>query len=360
MKRADRYIAWNVLTSMALTLAIFVALDLFFSLISELGDVGKGDYSAQHALWYVLLTLPRRIHTLFPVAAVVGALVGVGGLAATSELVALRAAGMSRLRIALSCLFATLLGLVPVLIAGEVLSPTGEYAAQNMRAQTQSAGVAVSSGSDLWVRDGDTIIHARRPVIEGRGDAFTVRLANVDIFSFKDGQLESASVADEGLHDGVNWTLSNVNRSHFVNNRVETSQRDEVVWDSLLDPSVLQTAITRPRQLALSELIPYVAYLRKNELDATAYNAAIWWRIAYPFGVLAVVLAGMPFVFGHWRSGGLGQRLLIGMVIGVGFYIVNRTVATMGEVYGFNPVLSSFVPSLVLAFLALTLLRKSR
>ena len=356
---ADRHLGLAAAAGIALALAALLALDALFSLIGELADLGKGEYSLGHALRFVFLTLPRRAVELFPTATVVGALLGVGGLAATGELVAYRIAGLSRLRIASAVVVAGAVLLVPVLGVAEWVAPAGERLAQAMRIGAQSAGVAIARDAGLWVRDGDRIVHARKPLASSVQAGSRVQLADIDVFQFVNGQLSSTAHAARGVHDGDLWRLRDVRVSRFVDGRVVTERADTQIWTSLLDPALLRTAITRPSHLSLRELFPYVDYLNANGLNARPYEAAIWTRVSYPLATLVIMFAGMPFVFGHLRGGGFGQRLFVGMLLGVGFYFVNRSAGSLGEVYSISPPLVALTPSLALLAATFWLLRRN-
>jgi lipopolysaccharide export system permease protein len=355
---ADRHIGRAAIGGILLALGLLVFLDAFFALISELDEIGKGEYDLGHALWFITLTLPRRAYELFPTAAVVGALLGVGGLAASSELVAYRTAGMSRLRIGGAVVMSSLVLLVPLVLMGEWIVPVGERLGQVVRVGAQSSGVTIGNDASLWVRDGDTIINAKRPLVSNVSSGDLVKLADIDVFEFVDDELRHTSHADYGEHDGENWLMTSVRRSRFQDGRVVIESNANEVWPSLLDPSRLQAAVARPKYLALGELFPYVAYLNENGLNAGPYQAAIWWRLTYPLGVVVVVLAGMPFVFGSQRSGGLGQRLFIGMLLGVMFYMANRMAGSMGEVYDLNPAITALTPSTLLFIATVWALRR--
>jgi len=326
------------------------------ALIGELGDIGRGDYGITDMLWYIALTIPRRAHDLFPAAAVVGALGAVGGLAAGSELVAYRAAGLSRLKISLAVVIGASMVLVPMLLIGEWIAPKGELMAQSLRVRQMTGGSGLAGGGGLWVRHGDTIVHARRPIAGDKPS--DVALADVEIFQFDQQRLRSAIHAGLAEHDGEGWVLNSVRESQFGSDRIELIESETRSWGELMDPVLLQTAVAKPKYLGLNELRPYVQYLEANGLDAGAYRTALWWRIAYPFSVLAVVLAGMPFVFGSWRSGGMGQRLFVGMLLGAGFYMANKTIGSLAQVYNLNPALAAFAPSLLLVLGAVVLLRR--
>lgn len=353
---ADRHIGLSAIGGMVLALLALLAMDSFFAVIGELGDVGKGTYTTSQALWYVLLTVPRRIYELFPVASVVGAMIGVGGLAATSELTAYRAAGMSRQRIAGGVVFATLAVLLLILLIGELLAPRTERLAQSLRTRAQSANVALSGDASIWVRDGERLINAHRPLASDEDEP--IQLADIDIFEFEEGVLARLVHADLAVHTEGSWEMRGVKRSMLAEDQIRVIAVDSERAESLVDPAVLGNAITRPRNLALTELIPFVRYLEANGLDAGPYRAALWWRAAYPATAVVIVVACMVFVFGSNRSGGFGQRLFIGMLFGIGFTLVNRIAVNIGEVYRVNMPFMAFAPSVVLAIISWRYLRK--
>jgi lipopolysaccharide export system permease protein len=355
---ADRHLGRAAAGGMLLALVVLVALDRVFAVIDELGDVGTGDFEIVHALGVVALMLPRSVYDLFPVASVVGALLGIGGLAAGSELVAWRAAGLSRLRIALGVVMTTVLLLVPVLFLGEIVAPASERMAASLKVLAQSSDLAIGNDTSLWVRDGQRFINAHRPLATRDGQPGDIVLGDIDILEFEEGRLARLSHAEVGRHEEGRWILEGIRRSTLDEEGVAVEAIAEETWDSLVDPDVLETAITRPRHLSLSQLRPYVSYLEANGLDSGAYRAAMWWRVAYPLTAIVIVLAGMVFVFGSLRGGGLGQRLFIGMLMGAGFFLVNRIAVSLGEVYRLDPALMAFLPSVLVAMVSVWALRR--
>ena len=105
----DIYVGRSVLATVLVVWLVLVGLDALLALSGEAKNIGTGNYVFGHAVAWTAYTLPRRAYTLFPMAAVIGALMGLGQLAATSELTALRAVGLSRRRIAVSVAIAVII-----------------------------------------------------------------------------------------------------------------------------------------------------------------------------------------------------------------------------------------------------------
>ena len=138
MKILDRYIFRTVATTTLIALLVLLLLEFFLSLLIELEDVGKGRYDFLAAFRYLLLIQPQRLYELFPLALLVGGLLGMGALASGSELIVMRAAGLSLTRLAGSALQAGLLLSLTVLALGEFVAPPLEQAAYEQRAAAKN------------------------------------------------------------------------------------------------------------------------------------------------------------------------------------------------------------------------------
>ena len=149
-----------VVASVLLTWMVLLGLDVVVAVSSEFKDIGTGDYGFAPALIHVLYTIPRRIYELFPTAAVIGALMGLGQLAASSELTALRALGLSRRRLSFAVALALAALTLLMVVNGETLAPWGQRSADAVKANAKSRDVTVAQYSGLWAREGDMFLNA--------------------------------------------------------------------------------------------------------------------------------------------------------------------------------------------------------
>lgn len=349
--QVDRLVAWSVLGSVIMVWLVLVGIDMFRSLVSEINDVGKGSYTLGKAFSYVLMTVPRRAYEMFGYAALIGGLLGLGGLANSGELTALRAAGMSKLRISGSVLLTLFALTVLVTINGETVGPFGESRAQAIALAAKSNDVALAKGGSLWARDGETIVNARRAVTRAnaQGDS-EIEMFGVRIFEFDDiGQLKVLSLADRATQIGRAWTLHGLRRTQFDETSAATTTSAEQAWDTRLDPRLLASSIVRPSYMSASDLNRSIRYMDKNKQDATSFRNALWERIYYPVNVLLLALCAMPFAFGALRSGGLSKRLFLGLVLAIAFYLLRTSIVSLGMVYGLHPALANALPALILS-----------
>jgi len=359
IKQVDRYLGRAAVTG---TLAVWVTLSLLaitFGLINELRAT-TGDYGPLQAFWFSLFTLPRTAYQMFPVSALIGALIGIGGLAAANELVAFRTAGVSRLRIAGAALTGTLLMTLGVMAIGEWVAPVAEQQGRAYRLGLLIDQAIVGDKHGMWIRDGGEIVNIRLPLLsDGRAGQY-VDFRDVVIYSFGDGSsLQQVTRAESAAHDGEAWTLHKVTRRDLGAQRVEITGSDSMPWESRVKPGLLDAAVTRPPYMSIRSLFEQARFLGENGLDNRVYRAEFYAKIFLPLSVLALVLAGMPFVFGPARQTNFGVRIFIGMSIGVLFTIVNGAMQNIGSAYGIHAAVSALLPSTCVALLALLALRRS-
>jgi len=337
----DRYLGKAVIGGTLLALLILLAVDLFFAFVNEVQDIGKGGYGLVDAFAYVGLTVPGRIHQLFPMAALLGSLMSLGVLASNSELVSMRAAGVSILRIARSVLQAGLILLVIAAAAGEWLAPWTQQLAEQRRTLAQSETITFRSQYGFWARDGRQFINIRQILPDGR-------LADVQVYELAaDGRLEAAMHAAFAEHAPDGWRLYDVQRGELGGERFEVIRAERLEWPSLLSPELLSVVTIDPEDLSARDLYRYARYMRNNGLDAGSYELAFWQRVFAPLAGLVMLFLSIPFVFGPLRSVSAGQRLLWGIMTGVAFFLLNQTMSHLGQVYGLPALASALAPSLL-------------
>ncbi len=334
-------------------------LSILFSLLGELRDTQR-DYGTGDAFWFVALTIPRLAYQIFPVSALLGALVGVGGLAAGNELVAFRTSGVSRLRLALAALAGALLITIPVMIMGEWVAPAAEQQARAFRLSEQVGQAIIGGSRGMWMKDGEDIVNIQLPLLSANRGEQSVEFKKIVIYNFsEDVDLEVVTRAENATHQDGIWTLEGVSTVHFSGSGARLSQADRQLWSTEVKPELLDSAVTRPNKLSLRSLWKYLGYLGENGLDDRLYREAFWVKSMFPFTVIALVLAGMPFVFGPARSQNMGTRLFFGMVLGGFFMIFNSAVQDFGGVYNLPSGLTALTPSLLLGIAAILILRRS-
>lgn len=352
MRILDRYLGKALFSGAALVLAVLLALFFVVDVIDQLGDLGTGNYGVWQIIQYVLFIQPRRIYELLPLAALLGGLFGLGALASNSELIAVRAAGVSLPRIVLAVLKTGLVMMLAVFLIGEFVAPVSDNYAQSQRSLALSKRVFLSSAHGFWTRDEQSFINIRTIL---PGD----RLGDISIYEFdNERRLRSTTHAAAAHYEQGRWVLQDIVQTQLDEQGVTRQERKRAAWESLLDPDIITLVSIKPARLSAWDLHKYIGYLHDNGQSAQRYQQAFWNKIAAPFVTGIMVLLVIAFVFGAARSTDMGQRMLVGSLVGVVFHLLNQTTMQASLVYNLNPALSAaLIPGLFLA-LSLLLLRR--
>jgi len=356
--RLSRYVMRAVIQGALLVLAVLLALDTVFTLFGEMDHIGHGDYDLTAAIVYVLLRLPARVYDLFPTAIAIGGVLGLGTLAANSELIVMRAAGISIRRIIGMVMQGGLVLMLAIVLVGEGVAPEAQQAAERMRGAALAGQGSVQGEHGLWVRDGQRFINVGT-VLPG------YVLRNVRVYEFHDRRLERAVRADRAVYQHGEWRLSDIDSTVFDNGgtsgedgKLRTVHEDSAVWQRLVRPELFQLLAVSPESLPIWRLYDYVEYLRSNRLDSARFELAFWHKIATPLSTLVMLLLALPVIFGSLRSAGTGQRIFFGSVIGLGYYLVSELFAHIGIVYGLAAPVAALAPAVLFAVVGAFSLRR--
>ncbi len=352
MRRIDGYVMRTVGGAMFLVMVVVLSLDLIFGFIAELEDT-RNNYQTLEALWYVALTLPRRIYDYLPLGACMGCLVGLGSMASSSELTVIRAAGVSLKRIVWSAMKPALVVVVLGVLIGEYVAPPAERLAQSEKAVALGAGSNVASAEGVWHREGDVFIHLN--AVQPNGV-----LHGVSLFRFNEArELTSASFAKRGIFQGDHWRLEDVRRTLIEKEGTELETEQSMRWETGLSPQVLSVLIVKPENLSMTGLYTYASYLEEQDLNASRYWLAFWKKTLMPLGTGVMVLVAISFIFGPLRSVTMGFRVFTGLLVGLLFKYMQDLLGPMSLVYGFNPMLAVLIPIAINAAAGAILMRRA-
>lgn len=352
MKLLDQYIGRSVLQSTAIVLLVLLALFAFATFGGELGDIGRGGYGTAEALQYTLLLMPGLAYQLYPMVVLLGSIIGLGLLASESELIVMRAAGVSIKRILWSVMRVGLLLLLIMAAVGEFVVPKTELKAQTLKAELVSGKASFRSDEGLWARDGNNVIHIRDLISKER-------VANVSIYEFDESnRLHKMTLAKRADFIDGQWHLGDVSSSVLSAEGVKTTAVKESEWRSLLIPDLIGVVTVDPGNLSALGLYQYIGYLRENGLDFSQYSSALWKKILLPLTTGVMIFLSAPFVFGSLRSVGVGQRIFVGTLFGIGFFLIDQTTSHVGIVYGLPPLLSVLIAPLLFLIVAIILMRR--
>ena len=355
MNTLDRYLYRTVLIYVFMAMLVMLTLAALVIFISQQKDIGIGNYGAADAFVNTLLNLPQSAFELLPIGAMLGALMGLGNLASGSELVVTRASGVSVWRLGWPVGLAGLTLALLMYGIGEYAAPPMAQFAKREKTTAKMADVSFAGTSSAWVKDGNLILRVQT------GDADHA-FGGVSVFDL-DGPTRLSSIlraARISVADQGRWILNDVATSRFAKDRVEADTRGEETMRSTVNPDFLGLAQTDPQLLTLHGLASYIDHLRRNHLETAVFEIGFWSRIARLFAVIVVTLLALPFVFGPLRTTGAGTRTVIGVLLGVLFFLVTRTIENGGQLFDLNPILVGWLPTLCVGLCTVVAISRTR
>ena len=339
-----RYIGKNIIASSLLALVILTFIFSFFSLVDQLDATGRGNYGVFQAIEYVLLTIPRLSYELFPIATVIGCMAGLGILANNNELVIFRTSGLSKSQLAYSLIKTGLIFILISILIGEIVAPISEQAAQQKRSVALTEQITMKSKYGFWSRDGDSYINIRKILPNER-------LEEIHIYEFdKNRQLRTTIHAESAKYNNGKWLLHNILKTEISKDRIIKHSYEDAEWEALLNPEVINLVTIKPRYLSLYGLINYIKHLELNNQDSRIYRQALWQKAVNPLMILIMMLLAVCVVKCDAKPVGLGQRVFIGVLIGITFHLANQVTRHLGIVYNIPIFISVTLPT-ILVFL---------
>lgn len=341
MSLVVRHLAREIYGATSIVLLAFLGLFGFFDFVNELDSIGKRGYELHQALIYVLLLVPGRIYELLPIAVLIGTLYALTTLARHSELTVMRVSGLSTGRMLKNLAGIGVVFVVLTFIMGEYIAPPAERAAQQFRLQATQSTVSQDLRSGLWVKDGTLFINVRTvtadQVMEG-----------VRIYEFDENQgLRSIGEAARGEYVGSEkgWRLENVSQTLFGPEGTSVRTLPEYAWPSDLTPEVLSVLMVVPERMSVGTLYTYSRHLAENRQKAERYEIALWKKLVYPFAALVMIGLALPFAYTHDRMGGVSVKVFGGIMIGIGFHLLNGLASNLGVINSWSPPLAALLPS---------------
>jgi lipopolysaccharide export system permease protein len=352
MSLLSKYLMRVILTSTFLVLLVLLALAVLFEFIGQVDDV-QGDFGIVQALLFAVLRLPQLSFEMMPMATLIGSLLGLGVLASNSELVVMRTAGLSVAKLASMVAISGVTLMIATALIGEFIGPPLDYFARNMRDEARYGNRDRDIGNDAWVKDGPVILHLERVNTD-------FDFGSIYLFRFnEDDTLRSIARAENsGIDKNDKWILENFRETRFQDDGVQVVSSSLAIESFDVDSDLLGITLVKPISLTVGGLLTYINYLKKNELTAIRYEMELWSRVSTTATVAIMPILALAFVFGSLRSSGAGGRLMIGVMIGLGYFLASETLSSSGQVFNLDPALVTSLPTL--ALLAITLIALSR
>lgn len=350
----DRYIGKAMIYGILSVLLVMLALDSLISFTGEASSIGRANYGVWDAIAYIIFNIPLKLYIMFPMVALLGTMLSLGVLAGNSELIAMRAAGISIARITLSVLKTGIIVTAVVIAIGEFVAPPAVQYAKLKRVSAMDQEISLNTDYGLWARDGVNYIHIRNVEDDGR-------LVGINIYIYDESQqLVETLTSPFAEYQKDHWVLYEVVKRAITTDKISQDFIATVRWDTLLKPEMVSVVSVSPDNLSVIKLKSYIDYLNANGLNSKEYELTFWSKLIAPVTIAGMIVLAIPFVFGSLRNVGVGQRILVGFLLGLGFFIFNKLIGNAGLVYIDYPWIAAMLPTLVVVIVGSVLLKRTR
>lgn len=378
-KVLGRYVKKNALFAIVAAVLGLWALQIVFSYLSELDSLSD-TYTTSEALWYIFYRSPYFLEEFIPTGALLGAVVGLGLLANNSELVVMRAAGVSVYQIVGWALQPALIFVLIALGINQFILPISNQRAGEIN--NDDATSLVTSVRGYWTVQPTLKSTPKGEVVDGN-DVLYIDYADVNgnIGEVKrwhldnKGNLQSAIHASGGKYSGktplnpesqtlteryrYNWQLNNMTEL-TINQGFDTAQNRTPSQTLSLPfaPESVYLLTKKADDLSLTQLYAHRQFMRDQGKRSLEHELAFWQKLLSPFSILSLVIVACSFVFGSLRSHSLGLRIVVALLFGLLFSYLQDLVGFIALATGIAPLIMVILPIVASAALGLYLLKR--
>jgi lipopolysaccharide export system permease protein len=358
MKQLDIYVAKTVGMTMLMAELGLLGILTIFTFLEQVEDI-ENNYALVNVIQFVIYSMPRMFYEVIPYSALIGCLAGLGLLANNSEIVVMRAAGISTWSLSASAMKPTIVLVLVGLAVGEYVLPDVERIARNDRLKALSSKNQITPQFGFWYREGNIFMHFDEVGQDGS-------LEGISHYYFNDeNEMTRSLFAKNGIFYGEGtdqsyWQLEDVIVTDFHAGNTEASRIASVRWDSTLAPELLSTEIlVQPDKMSISELSDKIDYMREQGLNSGKFELGFWKKVLQPLATIGLVFVAISFIFGPLRESTMGMRVVMGLVIGILFKFVQDLLSPASMVFGFSPIIAILIPILICFLVGYPLMRKA-
>lgn len=348
--RLRRYVQKTTFWAMFGSTIGLLLLQLIFAYLGELDGL-SADYTPWQAFWYIFYQVPYFLSQSLPTGVLLGAVVGLGLLSLHSEIVVMRAAGVSLYQVigwtaVPACVFVILL-----LLSNQVLLPYGSMLAKRIKNPSDSPTLLQGYWA-LTEKDNEReVIHIERADTMGH-------LAGISRYRLQGNALVSALHAEQAVWvEGYHWQLQGVARVEFGAN-TQSTPTDELNLQLPIDKKSVHLLTKSFDELSITDLYAHQKLMTHQGRVSKPHRLAFWQKLLSPFSVLSLLLIACSFVFGSLRSQSMGLKIVLALLTGLLFSYMQDLAGFVALVVDVSPFVMVLLPIVLSAGLGVWLLNK--
>lgn len=345
VNRSTWLLARAIWVSFAVVFLVFFGLELVFRVLDE-AKLPHANYTAEEIGLVSISGMPRRLYLDLPLMVLIAVAAGLGGLAQSSELTILRAAGLSIQRI----FFKIILVLSPILVGSIVIAQYGMPEAERFSQALKDANVSGGIRDSVWTRES-----GRYVFVEGAPDGSVRLWKQIEMADSRD-EIERLIASSNVRFDADQVTLSKARVLAFESEMI-LQQTNDLTQTTKLTERQVRWLVQNPDALSLSELWDAASYLSAEGLNARAHSQLFWQRLLLPITLIALALLASATAFGSMRSLGMSTRVFLAVLMGLVFKYAMDMASPAVFLAGGHPSLAIILPLLIPLLLTPRLLR---
>lgn len=348
-KILDRYIAKTIMHATLIITLVFSGVVTLLSMTSELKNLGRGDYGFAEIIIYLLLRMPGQLYGFAPMIMLLGCMLALNSLNTSRELAVMRASGVSSqqlLRSVLTCAMFLIMGMT---VIGEVIAPRLDFYAEVRKENVRNADSTIITSNGYWYHINHNFIHVEHAI--GRH-----LIENVTRYEFDAAhRLVKTYFAKTMSFHKDHWRVTDVDETRFAQDQTISQHLPEDAWYIKLNPALLNVSLTEPSEMSLPKLLNIAHYLERNGVQAGHYLYNFWQRIFQPLSALVMIFLAVPFILRVANGANTAQRMLLGVVVGLVFYLLNAFFGQLCIVFQLPIALAASLPLIIFSILGVIL-----
>ncbi|VFP86458.1 LPS export ABC transporter permease LptG [Candidatus Erwinia haradaeae] len=353
----DKYISKTIFYNILATLFVLVSLSGVIKFVDQLRKIGQGTYTASGALIYTILSIPKDIELFFPMGALLGALIGLGALMQNRELIAMQALGFTRIKIAKSVMTITIPLIFIMMIVSEFISPLGEQIAHNYRDNKLINTTLHLNHIGVWAKDNENFVFIKNIYRPNYIFGITIYCFGKSYDTNRPLQIIQHAKSAKYNTNKKLWILEQVDQSDFSNIRqIKHTYTLRQNWHTSLIPKKLQVLALNPETLSIRGLYSYTKYFQQTGQISIRYKFNLWRKIFDPLSLIVMMLMAISFLFGPLQYAAMNIRIVVGVILGFLFYVLNQIFGLLSLICHTPPILGALLPSIIFFTISLVML----
>ena len=344
-----KYLFNRFILGFIVSLTVLVSIETFFSFTAELKHLNVGDYNMLVITKYIILNIPKSLEIMFPYAVLIGSMLSLGAMSSDMEFISMQSAGISVSKIITIILIqAFLLSSIFYYITDSLVPKYSNKA--EMKKNFSLNKKLIFNKNGVWFKDKNAFIK----ISEIYSD---IKLTGIVIYNYDaNDSLSSIKHIRHAEFIDNRWYLQEINETIINDSLITKKYSKESYIDNLIDRKLINIKTYKSSSLSLADVSQNISYLVKNNLDPNIQKKIYWEKIFMPLSTVVMLFLSMPFIFGKHRSSNLSKRLVLGLFIGIGFFIITSILPNLGMVLGILPFINVLLPHILFIVLGKYLL----